>query len=147
MDNPDLKNILKVINKKNYLTYGFDERSNYQILNPKYTTTNSKFDLKISGHGSKKIILKNLVINLIGEHNVLNATAATVVCLNLGISIKIVKKVLKNFSGVQRRLTKIFIKNRNQGLQLTKKSKFDYFLSAHSLYFEKISKAQMMWHK
>ena len=114
LDNPDLKNILKAINKKNYLTYGFDKRSNYQILNPKYEINKSKFNLKVSGHGSKKIIIKNIVINLIGKHNILNATAATAVCLNLGISIKIVKKALKKFSGVQRRLTKVFIKNKNE---------------------------------
>ena len=32
-------------------------------------------------------------------------------CLNLGIKFNIIKKAMKNFSGVQRRLTKIFIKN------------------------------------
>ena len=32
-------------------------------------------------------------------------------CLNLGLKIKIIKKALKNFSGVQRRLTKVFQMN------------------------------------
>ena len=30
--------------------------------------------------------------------------------MNLGIKINVIKQALKNFSGVQRRLTKIFIK-------------------------------------
>ena len=51
------------------------------------------------------------VLNLIGKHNVLNATAAVAICLNLGVQSAIIKKALKNFSGVQRRLTKIFIKD------------------------------------
>tara|TARA_E500000331_G_C16875285_1_gene548033 strand:- start:46 stop:636 length:591 start_codon:yes stop_codon:yes gene_type:complete len=58
----------------------------------------------------KKIVIKNIVLNLIGKHNVLNATAAIAICLNLGIRINILKKALRNFSGVQRRLTKIFSK-------------------------------------
>ena len=65
----------------------------------------------ISNFGSKNIIIKNIVLNLIGKHNVQNATAAVAICLNLGVQSAIIKKALKNFSGVQRRLTKIFIKD------------------------------------
>ena len=61
-------------------------------------------------YGSKKKIIKNIVLNLIGKHNILNATAAIAVCLNLGVKEIDLKKALKNFSGVQRRLTKIFVK-------------------------------------
>ena len=48
-----------------------------------------------------------------GKHNALNAAAAFIVCLNLGANINIAKKSLKNFSGVQRRMTKVFTKNKN----------------------------------
>ena len=48
-----------------------------------------------------------------GKHNVLNAVAAIVVCLNIGVSTRIIKRSLKKFSGVQRRMTKIFTKNKN----------------------------------
>ena len=53
-------------------------------------------------------------MKLVGEHNVLNAVSAIAVCLNLGVKIKVIKKALKNFSGVQRRMTKIFLKNKNE---------------------------------
>ena len=43
----------------------------------------------------------------------LNAAAAITVCLNLGVEQNIIKRSLKNFSGVQRRMTKIFTKNNN----------------------------------
>ena len=36
-----------------------------------------------------------------------------IVCLNLGANINVIKKSLKNFSGVQRRMTKVFSKNNN----------------------------------
>ena len=42
----------------------------------------------------------------------LNATAAISLCLNLGLKIKTIKKALRSFTGVQRRLTKVFKKNK-----------------------------------
>ena len=74
----------------------------------------SKFDLKIQSLGKKKILIKDIFISLIGRHNILNATAAFAICLNLGINIKTIKRSLKNFSGVQRRMTKVFSKNKNE---------------------------------
>ena len=47
-----------------------------------------------------------------GKHNIMNASAAISVCLNLGIKPSIIKNALKNYSGVQRRLTKVFQKNK-----------------------------------
>ena len=43
----------------------------------------------------------------------MNATAAFIVCINLGANLNITKKSLENFSGVQRRMTKVFTKNNN----------------------------------
>ena len=106
-----LKKILKKIKTNNYLTYGFDKGSNYQITNVKYYLKNTKFDIKIKSNILKKLHIKNITLNLIGKHNVLNATASIAVCLNLGVKISVIKKALKFFSGVQRRLTKIFDKN------------------------------------
>jgi len=114
LDDIDLKKILKEVKTKNYLTYGFDIKSNYQILNPQYNLKNSKFDLKIKALSSRQILIKNIFVNLIGKHNILNATAAIVICLNLGINTSIIKKTLKSFSGVQRRLTKIFVKDKKE---------------------------------
>ena len=59
-------------------------------------------------------MIKNINLKLIGEHNALNATAAIAVCINLGVKVDVIKKALKNFSGVQRRMTKIFTKNKNE---------------------------------
>ena len=114
IDNPELKKIIKDIKKNNYLTYGFNNKANYQIKNVKYEIDKSKFDLKVQIYGSKKIIIKNIELNLIGEHNVLNSAASIAICLNLGIQVNVIKKALKNFSGVQRRLTKIFVKNNTE---------------------------------
>jgi UDP-N-acetylmuramate--alanine ligase len=112
LDDPFIKKILKKIKTKNYFTYGFDKKANYQICNPKYAIEYTKFDLKIKNIGQKNLYIKDIPLKLIGKYNILNATAAIALCLNLGLEIKIIKKALKNFSGVHRRLTKVFKKNK-----------------------------------
>jgi UDP-N-acetylmuramate--alanine ligase len=111
IDNANIKKVLKEVMTKNILTYGFDKIADYQIVKTKYRSENTQFDLKIKNNNFKKIKIKNIILNLIGKHNVLNATAGIAICLNLGVDINTIKKSLKNFSGVQRRLTKIFVKN------------------------------------
>ena len=114
IDDKNIKKLRKKIKTKNLLTYGFSKVSDYQIIKPKYNIKNCKFELIVKNFLGKKIIIKNVVLNLIGRHNILNAVAAISVCLNLGINIKVIKKALLKFSGVQRRMTKIFEKNDNE---------------------------------
>ncbi len=113
----DDKNIKKLRNKiktKNIITYGFSPIADYQIIRPKYNLSSCKFDLIIKNFLGKKVIFKNIVLNLIGKHNILNSVAAISVCLNLGVKIKIIKDALLQFTGVQRRMTKIFEKNNSE---------------------------------
>ena len=112
LDDPNIRKIIKKLKIKNYFTYGFHKDSNYQICKPKYEINYTKFDLKIKNTSSTKLYIKNIFLNLIGKHNVQNAAAAIALCLNLGLKESIIKKALKNFSGVQRRLTKVFKKNK-----------------------------------
>jgi len=108
IDDHELKKLIQKIDKKNYLTYGFSKKANFQIFNPIYKKNYSIFNLKISLPGSKKVIIKKIKLNLIGQHNVLNSVAAVALCLHIGIKIKVIKNALKKFTGIQRRLTKIF---------------------------------------
>ena len=112
IDDPYTKKILRKLKTKNYLTYGFDKKANYQICKTRYAVGNTKFDLKIKNTGPKNYYINNISLKLIGKYNVLNATGAIALCLSLGLKIKIIKQALKNFSGVQRRLTKVFKKNK-----------------------------------
>ncbi len=114
LDDSNIRKIIKNIKIRNYLTYGFHEDSNYQVCNLKHKINFTKFDLKIKNIGFKNIYVKNILLNLIGKHNVLNATATFSLCLNLGLKENVIKKALKNFSGVQRRLTLVFKKNKIQ---------------------------------
>ncbi len=112
----DNKNITKILNKiknKNILTYGESDKANYHISNVRYKIDYSVFDLKYKDINKKDKKIKNIQLKLLGKHNVLNATAAIAVCLNLGVNQSVIKRSLKKFSGVQRRMTKVFSKNNN----------------------------------
>ena len=112
-DSQNIKKILTKIKSKNILTYGENKNTNYHVSNVRYKIGFSVFDLNFKDIKRKKRKIKDIHLKLLGKHNVLNATAAIAICLNLGVSQNIIKKSLKKFSGVQRRMTKIFSKNNN----------------------------------
>ncbi len=112
----DSKNIRKILNKiknKNILSYGENKNANYRIQKVRYYFDSTSFDLSFKNKEKKNRVIKNINVKLLGKHNVLNATASLIVCINLGADLNKAKKSLKNFSGVQRRMTKIFSKNKN----------------------------------
>ena len=111
LDNDYLREILKKSKTKNFLTYGFHKKANYQIINAEKNKFYSKFDIKIKIIGKKNKIIKSICINMLGDHNILNSAASIAIALNLGISVNVIKKALKKFSGIQRRFTKVFSHN------------------------------------
>jgi len=113
IDNYNIKKIFKKITNQNILTYGENKQADYQIKKIKYNLDSTTFDLTFKGKDKKRINVKNINVKLLGKHNVLNTAGAFIVCLNLGANISLIKKSLKNFSGVQRRMTKLFSINKN----------------------------------
>ena len=108
IDNDNLKSLMVKCKTNNFLTYGFNKNSNYQIVNAKKYINYSIFDLKIKLSRDKIYKIKNIKVNLIGDHNISNTTASIAIALNLGINIKKIKNALKKFLGIQRRFTKVF---------------------------------------
>ena len=78
LDDSNIQKIIRKLKVKNYFTYGFHKDSNYQVCNARYKINYTKFDLKIKNVGFKKSHIKNILLNLIGKHNVINATAAII---------------------------------------------------------------------
>ena len=113
IDSNNIRKILNKIKNKNILTYGENKKANYQIKKIKYNFDSTKFDLTLNDKNTNIKNIRNINVKLLGKHNVLNAAAALIVCLNLGANINTIKSSLKNFTGVQRRMTKVFSKNKN----------------------------------
>jgi len=107
IDNVNLKKIFNKSKNNNFLTYGFNKSANYEIINVIKKKNYSVFDLNIKII-RKNTRIKNIKVNLLGDHNITNATAAIAVALNIGIKIDTIKIALKKFSGIQRRFTKVF---------------------------------------
>ena len=113
VDNNNIRKILYKIKNKNIITYGENKNADFQVKKIKYKYNNTSFDLSFKSKENKKKNISNISVKLLGKHNVLNSAAALIVCLNLGVNLNKAKKSLKNFSGVQRRMTKVFSKNQN----------------------------------
>ncbi len=111
IDDKNCREVLKKIKKKNYYTYGTNNKANFQIYNIIQNEKFSKFDLKIKIPG-RKTIISNIKIPLIGLHNIKNATSAFAVSFAIGINPRTIKNGLLKFRGVQRRFNFLFEKNK-----------------------------------
>ena len=110
LDDKILKSTLSKIKNKNFYTYGLDKKSNFKIENILQNKSYSKFDVKIKIPGKIKAI-KNIIIPLLGLHNIKNATSALAVAFSIGVPDNLIKLGLKSFNGVQRRFDYLFKKN------------------------------------
>tara|TARA_Y100001970_G_scaffold294019_1_gene445913 strand:- start:10175 stop:11566 length:1392 start_codon:yes stop_codon:yes gene_type:complete len=106
-DDKNLKNAMNKSKNKNFYTYGIDKSSNFQIINIKQSNKVSSFDVKINIPSKKKII-KNIKLPMIGIHNIKNATATVALAFTIGLPEKYIKLGLLNFKGVQRRFSYLF---------------------------------------
>ncbi len=82
-----------------HITYGFAQNADYRILDVAVIGTRTTFTLSRSAGQS----VIELELNLPGTHNALNATAAAIVALQLGVEEKFIQSALKNFQGIARR--------------------------------------------
>ncbi|MBI3291063.1 hypothetical protein HYZ76_02145, partial [Candidatus Falkowbacteria bacterium] len=96
----DWPSIRKIISssKKNIITYGLDKGNDYQAYDLIQEFDQTTFKVR-----SGKKELGQFQISLFGEHNVLNALAVIIGCLNEGLKIKTIKNILPNFKGSERR--------------------------------------------
>ncbi len=84
------------------ITFGSQEGSKYQAVGIIYDDlARPTYELKIDGE-----IADTVTLGVPGEHNVYNSLAAIAVCLELGISMDMIKAGLKRFTGTNRRFEK-----------------------------------------
>lgn len=98
-DSKHLKSILPKL-KRPYSSYGSDHNADYSYKNISSDGLTMSYTLLIHGEDRGEILL-----NMVGEHNILNSLAAFALADELGIAHDKIKKSLASFSGVQRRFT------------------------------------------
>lgn len=80
------------------MTYGFSKNAQYQIENVRMSSGKMFFWIY-----HRETSLGEFVLNVPGEHNALNATAAVVFGLEIGLSIAQIKKGISAYKGSKRR--------------------------------------------
>lgn len=110
MDDEEVKKIRSKISGS-VITYGFSKEADFVI--EKVSMGKEGMFFWVS---NKNTNLGEFILNVTGEHNALNALAATVACLELGISIENIKKGLAQFNGTKRRSE--FVKQLHSGAML-----------------------------
>ena len=96
-DDPIVRELIPEFSRP-YITYGYDVGNDYVLSNYSSRDFQSSFNLRSD--------LENLDLsfNMLGRHNALNAAAAAVLCIQEGISTKVINNSLKNFMGINRRM-------------------------------------------
>lgn len=96
-------NSLEIGQKENSITFGFDDKNDVYAKNIReYKAGFFSFDVVFSG-----FLLGNIKLNIVGEHNILNALASIMVSMLFEIDFSVVKDTLENFKGVERRCEKV----------------------------------------
>jgi UDP-N-acetylmuramate--alanine ligase len=102
LDDENVQAILPAIRRRK-VTYGRSSQADYQPGDTEAEGMHSTFRLRARSNGSGFADLGLFRVNTPGAHNVLNATAAVAVALELGVKPDVVREGLAKFAGVGRR--------------------------------------------
>jgi UDP-N-acetylmuramate--alanine ligase len=97
LDQPHIQSLIPQIEKR-YLTYGMNSQADYQAKDVTFKPLGSKF--RVVNHTGD---LGWFELSVPGLHNVSNSIAAIAVARELEVDLEVIRRALKDFSGVQRR--------------------------------------------
>jgi UDP-N-acetylmuramate--alanine ligase len=97
LDDPGVRDVMPLI-KRVTVTYGTSPQCDVRASNISYNERSSSYDLTYRGEPLGRIIL-----NVPGNHNVLNSLAACGVALQCGVPPDVIRQALAEFGGVYRR--------------------------------------------
>ena len=102
----DNKNCRHIKTDRKLCFYGFNEDNDVVVKNVKTTENGEEFDVYIKGEKFGTFLLP-----IFGEHMILNATAAILMCKKYGIDKETIKENLKTFKNAKRRFAEEKIGN------------------------------------
>ncbi len=109
LDNEHIQDIMPRITVR-HTTYGMTAQSDLQARNISFENGKSKFTVH-----KKDQDLGEILLNIAGQHNILNAMAGIATALELNIPFETIKKALEEIQGVKRRLE---IKGKKKGIMV-----------------------------
>jgi UDP-N-acetylmuramate--alanine ligase len=102
IDDPVLRALIPQIGRT-VLTYGFSDDADFVISEFQQSGTQSRFVITDNSSSDNHGNQREVVLNLPGKHNALNATAAFALALDEGISEQAILAALRKFEGIGRR--------------------------------------------
>lgn len=102
-DNENVKSVVKGLNKY-VITYGIKRGADYQIRNIRYKNQQTLFDIY---NIKLKKAYKDINLNVPGDYNIKNATAAFIVGIFSNIEEEKIRKGLSKYLGCRRRFEKM----------------------------------------
>ncbi len=99
MDDPEVSSILERLTRP-VLTYGMHADADVRISNVSQRGLQTFFDIHFRDGRS----MDNVTLNLPGHHNVLNATAAVALAVELDVQEDAIRQALQQFAGIGRRV-------------------------------------------
>ncbi len=103
-DHPVVRELAEQTDSRKVITYGLNKSADVHADHIRLKKGRLVFDVFVR-RGAKFVKIKDVMLNMFGLHNVQNALAAVAVGIGLGIKEDVIKKALKKFEGIQRRLT------------------------------------------
>jgi UDP-N-acetylmuramate--alanine ligase len=107
IDHPEVQALIGRVRDRRIITYGRSPQAEVRLVDVKYANGETVFSVKRTNRttGASQEI-NGLALQMPGDHNALNATAAVAVAKELGISDEDIAKGFKSFTGVKRRFTR-----------------------------------------
>ena len=107
VDHPEVQAMIARIQDRKLITYGLSPQADVRAVNLRPTQDGTKFDVHFTDRKTGTVeILADLMLPVIGQHNVLNALATMSVAWQLNFGEKIIRDGLSRFGGVKRRFTR-----------------------------------------
>jgi len=97
IDNPRIQQFVKTLDRQ-VITYGFSPQADWQIIKNHLADQKQFFTLKY-----KDFTFPEIILNVPGKFNILNATAAIAASHFLGVSMEKIHQGIKAFTGTLRR--------------------------------------------
>lgn len=109
LDHMEVQGLVSEIADRRLITYGMNPQADVRAENIRFQSGKAIFDVVIaeSIHGDSDLFIADMVLPMLGEHNVQNALAAITIGHEIGMTPEVMKSALAKFSGVKRRFTRV----------------------------------------
>jgi UDP-N-acetylmuramate--alanine ligase len=107
IDHPEVQALIGRVRDRRIVTYGKSPQADLRLIDSSYGNGEMRFTVRVTDRRRGTTHDANdLTLQMPGDHNALNATAAFAVARELGIAEEKIRAGFKSFTGVKRRFTR-----------------------------------------